>query len=527
MASHHSKIGRNAFSTVVTASLGVATSLIVDAVVIGMFGMGWQTDAFFIAVTLPTISITIMVLQATRVAQALFIRKLESVGAEASWDDLSLIITNGTIVVGAVCLTAALLSHYIIRVQAVGSTPQEVALATWLSFWLFVFLPLYFPIVIMRVALQSFGIFAWPGAMKLFENIFKIASVLALGRVLGIKALILGTITGSLWQISSFYFILRRKGYRFRPEFGLKHPEMMQAYKLMAFPLAGQMCSMGVEALNNTLSSAFGSGNVSALRLAYRIVDSLTALLASSIIIATMPAVSASVAKGDMEGTKKTMQHALYLLVLVTLPVGVWLMLMNRPLIAFIYQRARFSAADTSLVATFLLLMTPYLFLSRFLSLLELPFFAKQNTHTPLLGSVAQAVLFALFSMSLAPMFGVYSVPSSRSLSYVCATAFLALVLRRDIGAIGFRAVYGKIGKIAVAAAVMALVLCLTLKGVEWLAVKGFAGRVLALGVPSLLGFGSLAIMLFALRLIDIAALGRLSPPFARWYAGLAVAPKN
>jgi putative peptidoglycan lipid II flippase len=527
MVSDHLKIGRNAFSTVMTASFGVATSVVVDAVVIAMFGLGWQTDAFFIAVTLPMIAVTVMVLQATRVVQALFIRKRESEGEAASWAYLNLITTNGTILVGAVCFTAAVLSHYIMRAQAIGATAQELALATRLSIWLFAILPLYFPVVIMRVALQSFGIFAWPGAMKLFENVFKIASVLALGHLMGVKSLVLGTFAGVLWQVSTFYLILRRKGYRFRLEFGLKHPEMMQAYKLMAFPLAGQLCAMGVEALNNTLGSAFGAGNVSALRLAYRIVDSLTGLVAGSIVIAAMPAVAASVANADMEGTKKHLQHSLYLLVLVTFPVAVWLVLMNHPLIAFIYQRQKFSGSDTALVAALLVLMSPYLFLSRFLGLLELPFFAKQNTHTPLMGSVLQAILFALCSLLMAPMFKIYSVPAGRTLSYVGATAFLALLLRRDIGAIGFRAVYGKIGRIVVASAVMGFVIYATQKGVGLLAVEGFAGKVLALGTPSVTGFACLAAMLIALRLVDPAIIERRFPFLARWCPGAAVAPKT
>ena len=137
-----------------------------------------------------------------------------------------------------------------------------------------------------------------------------------------------------------------------------------------------------------------GPGNVTALRLATRIIESFAGLLVGSIVIAAMPTVAASVAGGDLKATRKHLQHGLYLLLLVTIPFSVWLAMMNRPLIALLYQRASFSAADTTLVANILLLMIPYVFLGRFRGLLELPFFAEQNTRTPLLSAIVSAVSF-------------------------------------------------------------------------------------------------------------------------------------
>ena len=75
-----SQMGRHAFSTVTSASFGIVTSVLLDAVVIALFGMGRQTDAYFIAVTIPTVIITILLLQATRVVQPVFMRKRRAEG---------------------------------------------------------------------------------------------------------------------------------------------------------------------------------------------------------------------------------------------------------------------------------------------------------------------------------------------------------------------------------------------------------------------------------------------------------------
>src|SRR6266851_1404458 len=97
MGSSNSKIGRQALSTVVASSFGIITSVLLDALTMGLFGMGWQTDAYFIAITIPILLITIMTLQATRVVQPIFIGRRENVGDSEAWDFVNLMMTSGTL----------------------------------------------------------------------------------------------------------------------------------------------------------------------------------------------------------------------------------------------------------------------------------------------------------------------------------------------------------------------------------------------------------------------------------------------
>jgi putative peptidoglycan lipid II flippase len=501
-----SKMGRNAFSTVASASFGIVATVVLDAIVIAMFGMRRQTDAYYIAFTIPAAIITVMMLQATRVVQPVFIAKRTS-GDAAGWNYLNLVMTTGTVVVGAFCLVGVAFSHMLMNLQSAGS-PEETVLATRFSILFFLILPMYFPIVVMRAALNGLDVFAVPGAMKFFESTFRIIFVLLLGHRMGLQALVLGTFAGAMWQIGVFYYFLKRHGYRFRPSFGLKHPDMVQAYSLTGFQLTGQVCSAGVDVVNNTLGSMLGAGSVTALRLAGRIIDSFASLLPASIIFAAMPAVSASVARGDKEATKKHLQRGFYLLLLVSIPLCVWLGLVNRQLIAFLYQRMDFSASDTILVSNLLLLMVPYLFLSRMRSLFELPFFGEQNTRTPLLGSVTESVTYVLTSLALVSHFGIYALPVGRAVSCIISSSFLGYLLQRRMGSLELGKVRKPTSKVVLASGVMAVFILLG----AWLApaipVTGFATRVVALGLPSGTAVLSIFAALFALGTLDASMLG-------------------
>ena len=514
-------MARHAFSTVASGSFGIFAGVLLDVMVVALFGMSWHTDAYFIAVTIPLVIVTLMMLQATLVVQPLFIKKRETQGEPEGWNYLNLIMTAGTAIVATFSIVGVLLSPLLMRLQAAGSLQDEVSLATRLSVCLFLILPLNFPVMVMRAALQSLGIFALTGGMKFFENCFKILLLLSLGHKLGVEALVWGTLAGTLFEILVFYLVLRHRGFRFQSVWHFKHPDMIQAYTLMIFPLAGQACAVGVESLTNTFGSMLGPGNVTALRLATRIIESFAGLLAGSIVIAAMPTVAASVASGDLKATRKHLQHGLYLLLLVTIPFSVWLGMMNRPLVALLYERASFTAADTTLVANILLLMIPYVFFGRFRSLLELPFFAEQDTRTPLLGSMISAVLFVVTSFFLVRGVGVYGVPIGRSLAYVIGAWFLGHLLRRRMGKVGFGAVGDSSTRICGATFVMAAFISLGSFLTTFLPFDGIVAKMVSLGLPSTMGLAALFISLLWLGVFTPSMLDGYSPFLGRWMSRL------
>src|SRR5262249_47159647 len=121
-----SRMGRHAFSAVGSGSLGIVASVILDVMLVMIFGMNLHTDAYFIAATIPLVIITLLMLQATRVIQPLFIKKRQSDGEVEGWNYLNLIMTGGTVVLAAFCALGVLISPLMMRLQAAGSSYDEV-----------------------------------------------------------------------------------------------------------------------------------------------------------------------------------------------------------------------------------------------------------------------------------------------------------------------------------------------------------------------------------------------------------------
>jgi putative peptidoglycan lipid II flippase len=521
-----SSMGRNAFSTVASASFGIVTGIVLDMLVVAFFGISPETDAYYIAITIPWAIITLLMLQATRVVQPVLIAKRQAEGNAGGWSYLNLVLTTGTAVVAAFCALGVLLSPLLMGLQ-VDSNKGDIALAIRLSISFFAILPLYFPIVVLRAALNSFDIFALPGAMKLIENTFRIFFVVVFGRKLGVLALVVGTLAGSLFQLGAFYFVLRRKGFRFKPMFRLKHPDMVQAYGLVGFQLTAQTAGVSVDVINNALATRLGEGSVTALKLAQRIIESFASLLPASVILAAMPTVATSVANGDEQATKSHLRRGFYLLLLVTLPLSIWLALVNRQLITLLYQRGNFLTSDTALVSSLLLLTIPYLLLGRFRSLFELPFFAEQNSRTPLLASVLESVVYVASSLLLVKFLKIYSLPAGRAIASVVGPCFLGYLLTRRLGDLQLRLIRGSLAKLCLACAVMAVFVLLGAWMSPIVPVQGWhlgpldVATIVAFALPTATGFGALVISMFALGILDSSILDMFPPLRNGWLSRL------
>jgi peptidoglycan biosynthesis protein MviN/MurJ (putative lipid II flippase) len=153
--------------------------------------------------------------------------------------------------------------------------------------------------------------------------------------------------------------------------------------------------------------------------------------------------------------------------------------------------------------------MIPYLFLGRFRGLLELPFFAGQDTKTPVVSAMLSATLFVAISFFLVRIAGVYGIPLARSFGYGVGAWFLIHLLRRRIGKIGFGSVRDVSIRICAASLFMAVFIWVG----NWLAASvplhGIAAKATALALPTAFGSGALILSLFVLRVLDPALIKR------------------
>jgi peptidoglycan biosynthesis protein MviN/MurJ (putative lipid II flippase) len=152
-------------------------------------------------------------------------------------------------------------------------------------------------------------------------------------------------------------------------------------------------------------------------------------------------------------------------------------------------------------------LMAPYVLLSRFYAMAELPFYGARDTKTPLIAQVALAVFYSGLMLVFSRWYDVHGFPLARSVSYLLGGLVLAGLLQHRYGSFHWRKILGHGLRVALASGVLALVLYGCRLGLERLGFSGLLGTSALLGLTSAAGLAAFLVTAPALGLIDCATL--------------------
>ena len=169
------------------------------------------------------------------------------------------------------------------------------------------------------------------------------------------------------------------------------------------------------------------------------------ATIAQSIAIAAMPTFSALIALDKKNEMRNSLAASLRAVLLLSIPAGIGLILLRKPIIALLYQRGQFDVFSTELVAWALLWYALGLVGHSLVEILSRAFYSLHDTKTPVfIGVIAMSLnifLSYLFS-ALFIKFG-WMPHGGLALANTIATAVeaigLIVIMRNRIGGLNER----------------------------------------------------------------------------------------
>jgi len=274
--------------------------------------------------------------------------------------------------------------------------------------------------------------------------------------------------------------------------------------------------------INVMVNTSFASeinGGMSWLGYAFRLMQLPLGLFGVAIGGATLPAISRSAARGDMDDFRRTLSRSLGLVFLLTIPSSVGLFVLGPSIIGALFERGEFKANDTHQTALALGWFAIGLAGYSALKVLVPAFYALKDARTPMfvsLGSIG--INYAVVStMTSQTAFGLAGLALSTSAVAITGSLILLTILKTRITGIYGRALLASVGKIVLAAAVMFAAVSAT----TWLVGQQIpSGQQrylvdLAISIPA-----GLAVYYFACRLLKVEemelAAEALERPLAR-----------
>ena len=506
--------------TLVSRVLG----LVRDIVIARVIGAGIGADAFFVAFKIPN-----------------FMRRLFAEGAfsqafvpvlsdyRATQDPQSVRALIGAVagMLGGILLLVTLIgvlaAPLLVTIFAPGFLDEPVKFDMAVDMVRITFPYLFFISMTALVAgvLNSYGRFAVPAFTPVLLNLCLIAATLwfAPGLDRPVMALAWAVLLAGLLQLSFQLAPLHRMGFLTRPRWVRGNPGVARIKKLMLPAIFGSSVAQ-INLLFDTLIASFlVTGSVSWLYFSDRLMEFPLGVFGIALATVILPSLSRDHAAESHEQYTATLDWALRLVVLITVPAAMGLCLLAGPMLATLFQYGAFSADDVAMSR--LSLMAYALGLPGFVlvKVLASGFYARQDTRTPVrVGVIAMTTNMVMNVLFVVPLV-YFNVPGPHA-GLALATSFSAYLnasllyrgLHRETGYRPGAGWFAWLAKVLIGVTVMSALLILGPEATDaWLSMA-WQGRILQLFIWVVAAVAVFIVSMFALgvRPADlISAMGR------------------
>lgn len=351
--------------------------------------------------------------------------------------------------------------------------------------------------------LQSMGEFYIPAAMSVASNGIIILYYLFFCRRFGIYGLAWAFLIGWAAQVLIQIPWLRKNGLRYRPRFW--HPGLKQIGLLM-LPV---MVATWIQPVNQLISTRFAThlfsgAGASAMDYANTLYTMISGILVLSITNVIFPEMSRLSTGGKNAELGELIGSSLRGMLFLLLPMMAGLVLLAEPLVRLLYEWKSWDSFSTEITSRALIFMSLGMVGYGVQNVLSRAFYAEQDGKTPLISGAISIGVNLVLCLLLTDRLDVAGLGLATAVSAtVSAIVLLIPTIRRYPQALD-KAFWSGVLRMVVATAVMSGAVYAVYRLLSgWLS-DGLVGRVLVLGIPTVVGIGVYFLVALALRLPEM-----------------------
>ncbi|MAL79062.1 MAG: murein biosynthesis integral membrane protein MurJ [Sneathiella sp.] len=419
--------------TMISRVLGFLRDILMAAIL----GAGPVADAFLVAFRIPNMFRRLVAEGAFSAAFIpLFARKLEQEGKDMALEFASHALS---ILVGFLLIFSALFMIFMpfmmqFLAPGFGTEGLRFELAVDFTRITFPYLLAMAIVALLGGVLNAFYKFAAMAAAPILLNIVLIAFLLfGIGKTESDVGLLLsvGVALAGLAQVVFLVIACKRTGARVplrRPVF---NADIRRLFRLMLPGILGA----GVMQINilvgTIIASYLATGAISYLYYADRVYQLPLGVIGIAVGTALLPMLSRQLRSGEETTALYSMNRALELALLLTLPATAALMVIPEEIISALFRHGEFTAAASEATAMALFAFASGLPAYVLVKIFAPGFFAREDTTTPVIVGVIAMILNVSLSLLLIQSFGHVGIALATSLSSWFNVMALFIILRR------------------------------------------------------------------------------------------------
>jgi putative peptidoglycan lipid II flippase len=435
-----------------------------EQVLAAMFGAGNAMDAYNVAFRIPNLVRDLFAEGAMSAAFVpTFTKKLAADGKESAWRLGNYVVNALIVITGILVVLGILFAEPLVTAFAseYGDVPGKLELTVLLTRIMLPFLTFVAVAAAVMGMLNSLHKFFIPALSPAMFNVATIVCAFTLVPLLprfglpGIAAIAIGTLVGGVAQLALQWPLLRREGFSYRPALKWSDEGLRRVLVLMGPGTIGVAATQVNVFVNTVLATSEGTGAVSWLNFAFRLMYLPIGLFGVSIATATLPAVSRHAAQEDKAAVRNTIADSMSLMLMLNVPATFGLLVLATPIVRLIFERGAFTAADTAATAAALQLYALGLLGYSVVRIVSPAFYALGEARTPVKVSVATVLFNAALNIMLVRTLGYRGLALGTSIAALFNATLLLTLLRRHLDGLEGSRVAASMLKIVIASALM------------------------------------------------------------------------
>ncbi len=178
----------------------------------------------------------------------------------------------------------------------------------------------------------------------------------------------------------------------------------------------GQVIRIAASIIERAIASFLGPGTLTAVTYANRIISTMERFIFRGFVISTI--------QSYVTGTAANWRHSIRLLLLISMPITIVLAVLPTSLITIVFERGRFTAEATQLVAMALRFYSFVIVIDAFSRVPNALAFAKTRSRVILLNSIIVSIILIGVELTLVslgvglPAFGIATMVAMAAGSY-------------------------------------------------------------------------------------------------------------
>jgi putative peptidoglycan lipid II flippase len=432
-------------------AMGAATflsrifGLVREEVFAFLFGAGNATDAFNVAFRIPNLLRDLFAEGAMSAALIpTFTQARLSEGDERAWQIAGRVFRALFVIAFVIATLGIIFASELMDIYAhpFHEVPGKFELAVLLTRIMFPFFPLIALAAAYMAILNSCGVFFIPAFASALFNItsvvvglflYWLSPVLQMEPIVGMA---IGVVMGGAVQAFCQLPVLYKKNYVYPKNLAVKtswakDPALRKMLWLMIPGTIGLGATQINLLVNTMLATEQGTGAVSWLNYAFRLMQFPIGLFGVSLASATLPKISELKASADFSGFSNTLTKSLRLALAINLLAASSLAFLGRPMIELLFQYGRFHPGDTLATAQALAAYSLGLVCYSAVKMMVPACYALGNTRVPVISSVLSVIFTIILNLAMVSRYGFIGLALGTSLAAILNSVFLYVAIQR------------------------------------------------------------------------------------------------